>query len=438
MAAGSAIPHPTGRSGVRWVILFLLFLASAVAYLLRTNMSIAGDQMSAELGFSRLQLGEVLAAFAWGYAIFQFPGGVLGDRIGGRRALAYMALAWGGLNLLVGLLPGTGTLSAGTLLLALMVLRFLMGAAQAPLYPVTGGGTTCAWFPVNGWALPNGMSNAGLTLGSAAAGPLIVWLIGLTGWRMSFVLTAPLGLLMAAVWYWYARDTPAEHPAVSASELALIDKDRPHPPPTGQEKGDWREVLRNPQVRLLAAGYFCSNYLFYFFFNWLFIYLIDNRHFKAFEGGMMAALPWIFGAVGALIGGFGSDILSSRIGKRWGLRIAGLVGLGLGAVFIILAASARSPYAAVAWLSLCLGFQQMTEGSFWASSISVAGRHASAACGVLNTGGNVVGGLGALLVPVIVEHLGWPAALGSASAFALAGAVLWLFITSEPPVEAAR
>jgi len=250
------------------------------------------------------------------------------------------------------------------------------------------------------------------------------------------VLTAPLGLIIAAAWYRYTTDTPAQHPGVSASELALIDRDRPGPPPTSDEKSDWREVLRNPQVRLLALGYFCSNYLFYFFFNWLFVYLIDNRHFKAFEGGMMAALPWIIGAVGALIGGLGSDYLSERIGKRWGLRVPGLLGLGLGAVFIICAATAQSPYAAVAWLSLCLGFQQMTEGPFWASAISVSGRHASAACGVLNTGGNVVGGIGALLVPVIVEHLGWPAALGSASAFALAGALIWLLITSETPAEA--
>jgi ACS family glucarate transporter-like MFS transporter len=406
----------------------LLFLASFVAYVLRTNMSIAGESMSAELGLSRLQLGVVLAAFAWGYAIFQFPGGVLGDRLGGRKALTWMAIVWAVLNLLVGFVPSAAATSPLVALVSLAALRFLMGAAQAPLYPVTGGGTTCAWFPVSGWALPNGMSNAGLTLGSAATGPLIVWLIASTGWRRSFMLTAPLGLAIALVWWWYARDTPAEHPGVSQSELELIDRDRPHPPPTREEKGDWREVLANPQVRLLTLGYFCSNYLFYFFFNWLFIYLIDNRHFKALEGGYLAALPWIIGAVGALLGGLGCDALSRRRGIRLATRLAGGAGLGLSAVLIVAAALATSPYMAVFFLSLCLGCQQFTEGAFWAAAISVSGRHVSAACGVLNTGGNVVGGIGALLVPVIVDRLGWPAALASASLFALIGAASWLWV----------
>src|SRR5689334_23375413 len=100
--SGTAVPHPPGRSGVRWIILALLFLASFIAYLLRTNMSIAGESISADLGLSRFQLGMVLAAFAWGYAIFQFPGGVFGDRIGGRKALAWMAIGWTLVNVLVG------------------------------------------------------------------------------------------------------------------------------------------------------------------------------------------------------------------------------------------------------------------------------------------------------------------------------------------------
>ena len=193
-------PHPPGRSGVRWNILGLLTLASFIAYILRSNLSIAGERMMPELGLSQLQLGMVLAAFAWGYAIFQFPGGVLGERLGGRKALALMAVGWGVCNLLVGLVPGTAVLSPAILLSGLIALRFLMGMVQAPLYPVTSGGTTCAWFPVGGWALPNGLTNAGLTFGAAATGPLIVWLMDRFGWRASFLVTAPLGFLMAGLW----------------------------------------------------------------------------------------------------------------------------------------------------------------------------------------------------------------------------------------------
>ena len=429
--------RPAGRSTIRWHILALLFAASFVAYILRTNMSIAGERMMDDLGLTQVQLGMVLAAFAWGYAIFQFPGGVFGDRIGARRTLTITAVLWGVLNLLVGFVPGPALASPHVILGSLLVLRALMGAVQAPLYPVTGGAMTCAWFPVSGWAFPNALTNAGLTLGSAAAGPLIAWLMETVGWRQSFILTAPLGLLLAGVWWWYARDTPAEHPLVHQGELEIIDKDRPAFACAGPSPGAWKIVLRDPDVLLLALSYFCSNYVFYFFFNWLFIYLVDNRGFKVLESGFYAAAPWVTGAFGALLGGLICDRLSGRIGLRLGCRIPAMAGLLLAGGFILAAAGAVDPRLAVVLLSLCLAAQQFTEGAFWAGTIAVSGRHSSSACGILNTGGNIVGGFGALLVPITVERFGWPAALGTASVFALVGALLWLWIRADRKLTAA-
>jgi len=248
-----------------------------------------------------------------------------------------------------------------------------------------------------------------------------------------------LGLVLAGIWWWYVRDTPAEHAGVRRAELDLINGSRPaiRPRPA---PGAWKRVLRNRQVLLLTVGYFCSNYLFYFFFNWLYIYLVESREFAVLEGGWYAAAPWITGAAGAAIGAYLCDGLSARIGKRRGMRYIGVAGLTLGAVLILLAARAQSPYICVVFLSLCLGCQQLTEGAFWAATISVAEEDASTACGVLNTGGNVVGGIGALMVPLMVASLGWPAALTAASVFALVGAGLWLVIDAEErnPVGAER
>ena len=129
------------RTNVRWVILALLFTVSFVAYVLRTNMSIAGESIMAELGLSRIQLGMVLSAFAWGYAIFQFPGGIFGDIVGSRRALSFIAVLWGILTLATGLVPGTAFAPTTLILTMLIGLRFLVGVAQAPLFPVFGGGT---------------------------------------------------------------------------------------------------------------------------------------------------------------------------------------------------------------------------------------------------------------------------------------------------------
>ena len=133
---------------VRWVVLSYLVAASFVLYLLRSNLSIAGEAMMSDLGLDKVQLSLVLAAFAWGYGLFQFPGGVIGDRFGSRRTLTVLALAWGVLTLAVGLLPSG--LAPISIVVLLICLRYFMGIAQAPFFPVTSGGTIGRWFPVAG------------------------------------------------------------------------------------------------------------------------------------------------------------------------------------------------------------------------------------------------------------------------------------------------
>jgi ACS family glucarate transporter-like MFS transporter len=419
MPSSTATSLPARPTTIRWRICLLMVVVSFVAYLLRSNMSVAGVPMSAELGLSHVQLGVVLAGFAWGYAIFQFPGGLLGDVIGARRALTLVAALWGLLNLLVAFVPGTVAGSATAVVLALVTLRFLMGAAQAPLFPIIGGGTTGHWFPVSGWALPNGLQNFGATFGAAAAAPLIAWLMQRFGWRASFLLSAPAAILAAGLWWWYVRDRPSEHPEVNAEERQLIEAGRSAEDVAPVEPGAWKLVIRNRQVQLLTAGYFCVNYLFYFFFNWLFVYLIENRGFKR----------WV------------CDRLWKRIGSRRSCRYLGASGVAVAALLLLAAGQATQPLAAVVLLSLCLAAEQFTDAIYWAAAIAVAGRRASAACGLMNTGGNLSGGVVALVVPLVVDRFGWPAALATGSAFALVAAGLWLVtsadVTMEEPVVAA-
>jgi ACS family glucarate transporter-like MFS transporter len=218
---------------------------------------------------------------------------------------------------------------------------------------------------------------------------------------------------------------------VSESELELINAGRSVDQTCEIRPGAWKQVIRHREVVLLTASYFSSNYVFYFFFNWLFIYLVDSRGFKILEGGFYAAAPWITGAVGATAGGILADVWSKRWGIRRGTRTAAVAGLLVCAVLIVAAAMARDPVTAVVFLSLCLAGQQFAEGAFWAATISASGPHASAGCGVLNTGGNVVGGIGALVVPFTVKYLGWPTALATGSVFAIIAALLWLFIKPE-------
>jgi ACS family glucarate transporter-like MFS transporter len=431
--AGTVI-HRSGQSHVRWVLLLLIVVASFVSYVLRTNLSIVGPDMIAELGISEIQLGAVLSAFALGYTIFQFPGGVFGDLVGPRRAVTGMAVAWGVLTLLCGLVPETTAGSATGLVAMLVVLRFLVGVTQAPIFPVMTGGLVSSWFPVAAWGLPNGLSSAGLTLGAAATGPLVVALSAWVGWRGAFLATVPAALLLAALWWWYVRDNPGQHTGVAQGELDLIEAGR-EPPLLAAERGVWKAALADRQILLLTASYFCMNYVFYLFFNWFFYYLVEVRGFEDSQAASLTAAQWIIGAVGATLGGLLCDRTMRRFGMRTGARILPMAGLlGSGALLAAGAFETR-PIAAVALLATCFGFNQITEAGFWATTIAVGGRHASAAAGVLNTGGNLVGFVGALLVPVTAEALGWPWAMATGSLAAVVGAVLWPWIRADQPMR---
>ena len=436
-ATGETTVRP---SWVRWRICVLIAVASSVAYLLRTNMSVAGAPLARDLGLSQVQLGIILAGFAWAYALFQFPGGVIGDLLGARRAVTVLAVAWGLLNLVVAAVPSPTAASTTMVLAALVGARILMGIAQAPFFPVTGGAATCNWFPVSGWGLPGSLQNAGPALGSAAAGPIVAWLTVRYGWRQSFVLTAPLAFVMAAVWWWYVRDYPTQHRGVNPAERSLIDAGRPPAESVVRERGASKAMLRHRPLLILTVGYTFSNYVFYFFFNWLFIYLIESRGFRLLEGGFAAAAPWLTGALGAVVGGWCCDRLWKRWGARNACRVLGAAGMTVSALFLMAAATAPHPIAAVILLSLCLGAQQFTDPIYWAAAIAVSGRRSAVACGVLNTGGNIIGGVGALVVPLLVRDFGWTAALATSSLFGLAAAAAWLVTRADiaiaEPVEA--
>jgi ACS family glucarate transporter-like MFS transporter len=411
---------------VRYRILAVIFVLSFINYLLRNNLSVALPSIRQEFGFSTTELGWILGSFNFAYALFQIPGGIFGELYGARRAFTIIAISWGVLTFLTGFAPALMAASATGAIVALVIVRFLLGIANAPMYPVSAGAFE-SWFPVGGWAFPNAIGSVGLVLGQAAIGPLVTVLIIKFGWRESFYVLAPLGIIGGAWWYWYGRDTPGEHPATTRDELELINAGRVVSDRTSRQRSEWRRVLLQRDVLLLACAYFCMNYVFYMFSNWLFSYLVEERKFSLLESGFLYALPFITGAVLAAIGGLTCDALCRRIGPEWGCRLPAMTGLVLVAVFLLLGTYSANPYLAVGMLSLCFGFTQFTEGAFWSASTYAAGPHTSSATGVMNTGGNAPG----FLAPVIgmaIDHLGWLPTLASGSVFALLGATLWMFI----------
>jgi len=419
--------------GLRWLVLAVICFAGLVLYMLRTNISIVSVTMMNDLGMDEYQLGMVFSSLALAYALFQFPGGVFGDKFGPRFAITAIAVAWTVFTVITAIVPGTDVLSVGTIVATLVVTRFLLGATQAPFFPVSIGGTIESWFPVKQWGLPNGLSSTGLTLGGALNAPLLVWLMELYGWRGALLITAPAGLLAGLVYYWLVRDDPATHPRITAAELEFIRSDRP-PAEKPIEKGAWKLVLKDRNILLLTVSYFCMNYVFYLFFSWFFFYLVDVRGFPASDAGIFTAAQWILGAVGATLGGFSCDRLVRRLGVHRGTRYQAMTGLLLSGLFLYVGATSDNVMVTVVLLCASFGFNQMTEAPFWVATMGIAGRHAQVATGVLNTGGNLPGAVGGLMVPFIANWLGWTAAIVSGSIFIITGALLWFLIRADEPL----
>jgi len=415
-----------GRFRVRWTIFSFLFAFAFVAYIQRTSVAIAAERMMPELGLTQIQIGWLLSAFLVSYTAFQFPGGVLGQRMGARWTLVILGL--------LALVATTMTVAApklfheaGLLFIALLAARFSLGIAQAPIFPVCSGAIE-GWFPVAQWPMPQGLLNAGLNLGSAATPPLIAGLMQAAGWQFALIATSAPALALIAWWAWYGRDLPSQHWSVSTSER---DELRLNPPTALQSTVSLRRMirlLRNRDVLLLTTSYGLMNYVFYLLTFWCFLYLVQERHFSVLEGGWLAALPFVAAAVGSALGGAITQNLCSRLGEKWGYRVVPLVALPLAGVFLTLVGWAASAYWAVGALCGAFACIEVTEAPFWAATMRVAPSDSMAATGVLNTGGNLGGVIATPIVALLSAEHHWAAAFVTGTGFALASAALWLSV----------
>jgi len=332
------------------------------------------------------------------------------------------------------MVPDSGVLSVTATVAALIVIRFLVGATQAPYFPVIIGGSIATWLPVREWGLSNGLTSTGATLGGAATAPIIVWLMGLYGWRMAVLILAPAAFLIALLFRWYVTDDPKDHPRIGKSELAVIASDRP---PKGEEsdKSAWKVALADRNILIITSSYFCMNYVFYLFFSWFFFYLVDVKGIEATAAGAFLAMQWVLGAAGAMTGGLLCDFLVRRIGLRNGPRRLAMSALILSAVFLFVGAFSENTQVSIVLLCLAFACTQISESPFWVATMAVSGRHAAVATGILNTGANIPGIIGGMTVPITAGLFGWSVAIALGSVFALVSAGLWLLVRADEPMS---
>src|SRR5439155_593227 len=235
----------------RWFLVFWLFILSAVAFLDRVNISVAGASIASAYHLTNVQLGTVFSALLWGYALFQTLGGRLADRFGPRRVLTMGVIWWGVFTAMTAAVPA----NISRALILFIAIRFLLGAGEAVVYPASNQ-FVARWIPSQERGIANGWIFAGVGAGAGLSPPLITFLMLHYGWRTSFWVCAVLGLIVGAVWYLTARDSPAEHPSVSREELAFIRsgltaktslEDHPKLVP-------WKNVLTSKDVLAGGAG----------------------------------------------------------------------------------------------------------------------------------------------------------------------------------------
>lgn len=416
---------------LRWLLIFWMFLMSAIAYLDRVNVSIAGQAIQKDYGLSNVQLGWVFSAFVIGYALFQAPGGRLADKFGPRLIITIGVVWWGLFTTFTALVP-TGVAWSVTMLI---VVRFLLGLGEAVVYPASNR-LVAKWIPSAERGVANGLIFAGVGAGAGVTPPLITWILVNWGWQWSFYVSALIGLVAGLGWYILARDKPSEHPLASESEIAYIEAGLPPATVATDEALPWGALLSNRNLLAVTLSYFTYGYVAYIFFTWFFIYLSRVRGLDLKSSALYSMLPFIGMAVASPLGGWIADRLTASYGKRAGRCGVAVFGIALAGVFLALATQVQSAQLASIVLAGGAGALYLSQSAFWAVTADIAGSSAGSASGLMNMGGQIGGAVTASLTPWIADRFGWTPSFLVAAGLCVFGALLWL--TVDPGATIAR
>ncbi|MGA8868906.1 MAG: MFS transporter [Candidatus Sulfotelmatobacter sp.] len=420
-----------GTSRVRWFLVFWLFVLSAVSYLDRVNISIAGGSIADAYHLNDVQLGKVFSAMLVGYALFQTVGGRLADRFGPRRVLAAGVAWWGVFTALTALVPAD---IAGALLIFVAV-RFLLGAGEAVIYP-SANQFVARWIPTAERGIANGWIFAGVGAGAGLTPLLVTYIMVHYGWRTSFWVCAIVGFAAGAVWFVGSRDTPAEHPRVSDSELRLIRsgliqveaKNGATKENSAESLVSWRRVLRSKEVWAVTLSYFCYGYVAWIFFSWFYRYLAKVRGLDLNTSALYTMLPFLAMLVCCLLGGAINDRLTKWKGVRVGRCAVAVFAIALAGVFIAFGSQVQSARLASVVLAGGAGALYLSQSSFWSVTADIGGASSGSVSGFMNMGNQIGAALTAFLTPWIAVRFGWTASFLVAAGLCFVGAVSWLAV----------
>ncbi|MBV8902620.1 MAG: MFS transporter [Acidobacteriia bacterium] len=391
-------------------MLSLVCILYLVLFVNRVNLATVAPLLKAELGLSNTQLGLAFSAFAIPYAMFQLAGGWIGDRFGPRVVLAVCCAVVAVATALTGAVGG---------FVSLFALRVVLGVGEGPAFP-TATRAMSRWTQARIWGFAQGITHSFARLGNAIAPPLIAGLLAVVSWRGSFVILGLASVGWMAVWAWYFRDDPREHPSVTQRELALL----PQKTAGGGEAIPWVALAR--RILPVTVTDFCYGWTLWLFLSWIPSFFFENYHLNLqasalFSGGVLLA-----GVVGDTVGGMASDRLLRRTGNlrlaRRSVMVTGFAGAFLFLLPVILFHDLR---VAAVCLSLAFFFAELIVGPIWSVPMDIAPRYAGSASGLMNFGFGLAGIISPSSFGYLVDVTGsWVYPFVGSMGLLLVGAVL--------------
>ena len=433
-------PHPLLPTRTRWHIIGLLAVISAVTYLDRLNLSIAGKYIQDEYGMTPQTMGFILSAFVWGYVLSQIVGGWLGDRYGPRAVLTLAILWWSAFTAATAIAPRLPLTAWFGLPVSFVVVRFMVGLGEAPTFP-NANKVVAHWMGPAHRALGISLPFVGIGVGGSVTPVLIAWLMQRWGWRATFYVCGMLGVAVALAWNQYATDRPEQHSGVNSAELAMIRSgSAPNQPSGGSRESfpahpPWGKMLSSRTVWAFVSSAFCIGYPAYMFYTWFYIYLVRVRGLTVMQGGVWGCAPFVAITLLAPLGGWFSDRAVARFGHRRGRQTAMWTGVLCSGTLLWLGGHASHTAAAVLLLAGAAGSNLFATATLWAVCIDLAPTFSGSLSGLMNTMGTLGGAISPILTAYIATRWGWPQALDFAAIVTLTAGLLWLLVNADENVE---
>jgi sugar phosphate permease len=427
-----AKPREIGR--FRWRIVRVLVALAVFLYVDRINITVAAPSLSLEFHLTPPELGRVLSAFLFGYAVGLIPGGYLADRLGPHRLIAAAGVLWGVVTILTACVPSQlSERSAAEGIL--MAARFALGICEACAFP-TFNRALANWMLKSERAQASGWVHCGAGIGGALTPLFMAVLIRRSGWRMAFLVSGMLTWAITAWWWVMAADHPSSHPRVSADEAAAIMKD--------QEGGAQRELpglhwlggaARSPDAWLLCASMFSFGIAQFVYITWFYTYFVKARGATAINAAVLASLPYAAIALGSPAGGLLCDAALSRLGHPWGRRIVPLIALLLAAVCASIAPAITRNSASAALFALAAGFQYSAASAYWSTAIDLTRQGTGILGGFMNASTYLGSALATAAFPLFVERIGWTLSIQYAAVAAVAASMTWLAVNPGRQID---